>query len=134
MKKIDKELLEDIQSVFTQGGGIIIDKSDLQKLEKKAKEIYYSEYTADDEFRSVRISERIKCDLEKYSNNNKAALYFQGDPIMDELSEILDGLHGKTNEIIWGSCSELDLEGSELKVTLLFYEYASDIKSKTSRK
>jgi len=131
MKKVDKVLMEVIQSVFTQDGGIIIEKGDLQKLEKGAKEIYYSEFTADDRYRSIRISERIRCSLERFSNdNNKAALYFQGDPTMDELAEILDGLHGKTNEIIWGSCSELEMEGFELKTALLFYEYASDTNSK----
>ena len=132
MKKVDKDLMEVIQSVFTQDGGIIIEKRDLLKLEKDAKEIYYMEYTytADDKYRGIRISERIRCDLERFGNDNKAALYFYGDPSMDELAEILDGLHGKTNVIIWGSCSELDLEGPMLKTALLFYEYASDTNSK----
>jgi len=135
MKKVDRDLMEVIQSVFTQDGGIIIEKSDLQKLEKGAKEIYYLEYTADDKYRAVRISERIRCRLERFENdNNKAALYFYGDPTMDELAEMLDGLHGKTNEIIWGSCSEIDLEGTMLKTALLFYEFASDTNSKNSHK
>ena len=135
MKKVDKDLLEVIQSVFTQGGDIIIDKSDLQKLEKEAIEMHYMEFTADDEYRGVRIGERIRCSLERFGNdNNKAALYFYGDPSMDELAEVLDGLHGKTNEIIWGSCSEMNLEGTMLKTALLFCEYASGAKSKNSDK
>ena len=125
MKKVDEDLMEVIQSVFTQDGGIIIEKGDLQKLEKGAKEISYMEYPADDEYRAVRISERIICSLKSFGDNNKAALYFQGDPTMDELAEMLDGLHGKTNEIIWGSCSELSLDESMLKVALLFFEYSS---------
>ena len=48
MKKVDKDLLEVIQSVFTQDGDIIIDKSDLQKLQKEAIEMHYMEFTADD--------------------------------------------------------------------------------------
>ena len=135
MKIVDRDLMDVIQSVFTQDGGIIIEDSDLKKLKKGAKEIYYMELTADDEDRAVRISERIRCSLERFGNdNNKAALYFYGDPTMDELAEMLDGLHGKTNEIIWGSCSEMDLEGFELKTALLFYEYASDTKLKISLK
>jgi hypothetical protein len=135
MKKVDKDLLEVIQSVFTQDGDIIIDKSDLQKLQKEAIEMHYMEFTADDEYRAVRIGERIRCSLERFGNdNNKAALYFYGDPSMDELAEMLDGLHGKTNEIIWGSYSEMNLEGTMLKTALLFCEYASDAKSKNSDK
>ena len=122
MKKVDKDLMEVVQPVFTHDGEIIIDKSDLQKLEKDAKEIYYMEYIADDKYRAVRISERIRCSLENFDDNNRAALYFYGNPTMDELAEMLDGLSGKINEIIWGSCSEIDLEGSVLKVSLLFYE------------
>lgn len=121
MKEIDKIFLDKLIPDFTKNCIINIDEEDLLKFRKGAKAIYYNEYYADDKYRAVRISERIKCDLAKYGNDNKAALYITGDPEMDELTEILDGLHGKTSEIIWGSCNNNDLGIDALKAALLFY-------------
>ena len=122
MEKVDEDLLQSIEDVFTKPSKVQIAKEDLSKFKEYAKAIYYSEYLADDEYKSVRISERIKNDLAKFASDNKAALYFVGDPDMGEVAEILDGLHVKTNEMIWGSYEDGNVSIGELKVALLFYE------------
>ena len=121
MKKVNEDLFQSIESVFTKPSIVHIAKDDLGKFKEDSRSIYYSEYKADDENKAIRISERIKYDLVEFGSENKAALYITGDPGMDEVSEILDGLHGKAKEIIWGSCDESNLDVNVLKVALLFF-------------
>lgn len=122
MKKVDNDFLKGVYPNFIKECTVQITLDDLEQIKRDSKAVYYAEYLTKDEYRAVRISERIKCQLQEFGSNNKAALYIIGDPDMDEVAEILDGLHEKTDEIIWGNCENSSLETNELKVMLLFYE------------
>lgn len=120
-KEVDKLFLDKLIPNFTKDCIVNIGKEDLLRLGKGAKEIYYSEYIANDKCRAFRIRERIKCNIAEFGSDNKAALYITGDPTMDELAEILDGLNVKVKEIIWGSCNKSDVGVDVIKVAMLFY-------------
>jgi hypothetical protein len=123
MKKLDQASLQSIMDEFTKPSIVHITKEDLDKFNEAAQSIYYSEYLADDKYRGVRIGERIRCDLAEFGSDNSAALYFVGDPDMEEVEEIINGLNTKTEDVIWGYCEGSSLEVNELKVMLLFFEF-----------
>ncbi len=122
MKITNKEMLKNIIPKFTKDCIVIIEQKDILNLAKVAKAVFYNTYKADDIYKAVRISERINCEYKNMGKDNKAALYFTGDPEMDEVAEILDGLEDTTNYVIWGSCNDNCYESNELKVAVLFFE------------
>ena len=122
MKITNKEMLKNIIPKFTKDCIVIIEQNDILNLAKVAKAVYYTTYEANDAYKAVRISERINCEHKNMGNNNKAALYFTGDPEMDEVAEIIDGLEETTNYVIWGSCNDNCDEDNELKAAVLFFE------------
>ncbi len=122
MKKVNEELFKIMQVIVTQDCDMHVKKKDMERFAKDTTDIYYSEYTIEGGYKSFMVSEKMKCDLEKHGGKNKVSLYFTSDSEMDELSEMLDGLNGKTSEIIWASCSNKDSDVEVLKTALLFFK------------
>jgi hypothetical protein len=126
------ELFRSMLSSFIKACDVSVTEREIFPNSIEPLDAHFSEHTIENGDKSIAISKRIKCSLEKTGSSNSVLLSFSCEWCRDEMLDLFDDLNGEMDEMIWVSFSRKEHEHEVLKRAFLFFDFESEKKSETA--